>query len=144
MCPISQGQWHCSPKTQQKKKHTNGIERTADEKRMCGIVVRQYHRDHEKKKADSDSENDNEEEHSSSEDSAPSEDDESDFEIEAIVNGPWKKKGHRYGKYEIKWVGYESEENTWEPRNHIPPTTMRAYDAQQNAILVKATLAKTK
>jgi hypothetical protein len=92
------------------------------------------------KVADS-SDSDSDGESSNSDDSVPSDSSEDQFEIETIVSGPSRKKGQRYGKYEIKWVGYDSEDNTWEPRSHIPHPTMRAYDAQQNASRMEATLA---
>ena len=40
------------------------------------------------------------------------------FVVEDIVNHE-KKKG--VVRFEVKWVGYESTENTWEPVDNILP-----------------------
>ena len=39
-----------------------------------------------------------------------------EFEVSHIVSGPRKSDG----KYNVKWVGYDSDENTWEPRKNLP------------------------
>jgi hypothetical protein len=38
------------------------------------------------------------------------------FQVSHIVSGPRKSDG----KYEVKWMGYQSDENTWEPRKNLP------------------------
>ena len=75
----------------------------------------------------------------------PSESSENDYEIEAIVSGPCRKKGPNNSKYEIKWMGYDSDENTWEPRAHIPDKAMQEYEIQSKtkpARLLQAKMMK--
>ena len=57
----------------------------------------------------------------------------SSFEIENIVSGPCVSKGPNLGKYEIKWLNYDSVDNTWEPRAHIPDEVMMEYDNQRQS-----------
>ena len=76
----------------------------------------------------------------------------SEFEIENIVSGPCASKGPNKDKYEIKWLGYDSEENTWEPRANIPDEAMMEYDMQRQSsdsdddtpIIAASLLHKTK
>ena len=49
------------------------------------------------------------------------------FELERIVSGPCKS-GPNKGKYFIKWVGYDSDDNTWEPPAHISSDDLREYE----------------
>jgi hypothetical protein len=85
----------------------------------------------------SDSEDDNNSENayndsdSENQKSEPSEASASDYEIETIVSGPCRKRGPKYGKYEIKWLGYDTADNTWEPRVHIPDKTFAEYYAER-------------
>jgi len=46
----------------------------------------------------------------------PSEPSEEEYEIEAIV-GKRKRKGKSH--YRVKWAGYGSEDNTWEPLQNL-------------------------
>ena len=49
------------------------------------------------------------------------------FELERIVSGPCKS-GPNKDKCFIKWVGYDSDDNTWEPPAHISSDDLREYE----------------
>lgn len=40
------------------------------------------------------------------------------YEVEKIIEGRYLKSKRRW-IYQIKWVGYPSEQNTWEPEKHL-------------------------
>ena len=57
---------------------------------------------------------------------------EDEYEMEKIVNHK-KEDGKLY--YLIKWKGYESHENTWEPEYHIlDPKFLRDYKIAKNLV----------
>ncbi len=43
------------------------------------------------------------------------------------MSGPCKS-GSDKGKYFIKWVAYDSDENTWEPPTHLSSDDLREYE----------------
>lgn len=47
------------------------------------------------------------------------------YKVEAIVN---KKIANGEPLYRIKWVGYPSWQNTWEPPHHLPQDIIDAYE----------------
>ena len=47
---------------------------------------------------------------------------EDEYLAEEIRDGP-----DEHGKYEVKWDGYESDKNTWEPLSHLPRMLLREY-----------------
>jgi hypothetical protein len=48
--------------------------------------------------------------------------DEDEFIVEAVVAGP-----NRKGQYEVKWAGYPSTQNTWEPGKELPKAFVASY-----------------
>lgn len=47
------------------------------------------------------------------------------YEVEEILERKIKK-GKLY--YSVKWVGYESSLNTWEPREHLPEEMVNDFE----------------
>ena len=74
-----------------------------------------------RQKEDSDGSNDYENTDSDDTDSSVQ------YELERIVSGPCKR-GPNKGKYLIKWVGYDSDKNTWEPSAHLSAHDVREYE----------------
>ena len=50
------------------------------------------------------------------------------FIVERIVNS--RKRGNKT-EYQIKWQGYSSKENTWEPPDDLPNRLIRQFHAQK-------------
>ena len=50
------------------------------------------------------------------------------WEIEAIV-----ARRYRGGviQYQVKWLGFDMSENTWEPKDEIPPEVVKGYEAER-------------
>jgi hypothetical protein len=64
------------------------------------------------------------------------------FQMEGIVSGPCQNKGPNFGRYLVKWVGYDSDENTWEPRANLPPGELETFQkemAKERAAIVTKT-----
>jgi hypothetical protein len=52
-----------------------------------------------------------------------------EYEVEEIIQRKvFRENGRRVSKYEVKWLGYPSCENTWEPREHLLPEGAEAID----------------
>ncbi|KAH6575301.1 hypothetical protein BASA60_005105 [Batrachochytrium salamandrivorans] len=55
-----------------------------------------------------------------------------EYEVEEIVDDGLDRKGHRI--YLVKWKGYSSQENTWEPAAHLScPAIMKRYKEDKRA-----------
>lgn len=52
--------------------------------------------------------------------------DDREYEVERVVDR--KKSGKDNVKYLVKWVGYSSEENTWEPSDSIPANKIKEFE----------------
>ena len=50
-----------------------------------------------------------------------------EFFLEVIRSGP-EKTGINKGKYEVKWEGYSTDENTWEPPENLTPDLIAEYE----------------
>ena len=50
-----------------------------------------------------------------------------EFSVEGIVDGPRLNDG----KFLIKWTGFASSENTWEPRSHFSAKLLREYERKK-------------
>ncbi len=44
------------------------------------------------------------------------------YNVDHIVNGP-----NKVGKYEVKWEGYDSDQNTWEKAIGLPQKVLDEY-----------------
>jgi hypothetical protein len=53
--------------------------------------------------------------------------------MERVVSGPCQIRGPKFGCYEVKWQGYGSDENTWEPLHHLPIREVLKYDVLKDA-----------
>ena len=63
---------------------------------------------------------------SDTDDDSDSEVDEESYAMEAIVDGLNSK-----GQYCIKWLDYDSDENTWEPPHNLQPEDIQQYLANK-------------
>ena len=43
--------------------------------------------------------------------------------FQPVLSGPEK------GKYEVKWAGYSTDENTWEPTENLEPGQIAEYES---------------
>ena len=63
---------------------------------------------------------------SDTDDDSDSEVDEESYAMEAIVDGL-----NSNGQYCIKWLDYDSDENTWEPPHNLQPEDIQQYLANK-------------
>ena len=54
---------------------------------------------------------------------------ESEFEIDAVIDGPDSDDGC----YQVSWLGYDSDENSREPAAEIPDHFIEAYKLRQKS-----------
>jgi hypothetical protein len=64
----------------------------------------------------------------SDEDQGADEERDDTWEIEGVVS-----KRYRGGvlQYQVKWLGFDTSENTWEPKSEIPPEVVKEYEAER-------------
>jgi hypothetical protein len=59
---------------------------------------------------------------------------EPDYVIEKIVGAKRQKDGSHL--YRIRWYGYGREDDTWEPRDHLPKSMLRRYHCRISDIRI--------
>jgi len=114
--------------------HVKPLEKQTRKERMDLLVkqISQNKRKHEESESEvSDSDVDNE-----SNDS-----EEKEWEVEKIVA---KKIRHGVPFYKIRWTGYTSDDDTWEPAEHLPKELIDEYENNLENTLIKWNENRTK
>jgi hypothetical protein len=73
---------------------------------------------------------------------ADDDDDLQSYEVEKLVDHRYNDNGTL--EYEVKWKGYPTSENTWEPINHINNTSLiKTYNRRQREAVLKQSVTET-